>query len=131
MLEETVDIARRAFEAFNRDREAWLEMCADDCELHSLRTQLEGRPYRGREELRQFLVDTDEQWEYVRLEANEIRDAGEQVVALCDFKAKGRASGVELEFAVGMVMATREGKITYGRFYSDPDEALAAAGLSR
>jgi hypothetical protein len=59
MSEESVEIARASIEAFNHDREAWVAMCAEDCELHSLRTQLEGRPYRGREELRQFLVDTD------------------------------------------------------------------------
>jgi ketosteroid isomerase-like protein len=131
MSEENVAITRAAFDAFTRgDRDAWVAMFADDAELYSLRSQLEGHPYRGHDGLREFLADADEQWDYVQLDVGEIRDAGEQVVVLADFRARGSTSGVELDFPVGMVVTVRAGKLTYGRFYSNPDEALAAAGLS-
>ena len=127
MSEESVETARKAHETFNRgDRDAWLALCDEDAELYSLRSQLEGRPYRGHEGLRRFLVDLDEQWDYVRFGVREIRDAGEQVVVLTDFRARGGTSGVELDFPVGMVIRVRAGKITYA---SDPDGALRAAGL--
>ena len=131
MSEHDVEITREAFEAFDRgDRDAWVAMFDDDAELYSLRSQLEGHPYRGHAGLRRFLADADEQWDYVQVDVKEIRDAGEQVVALVDFRARGSTSGVELDFPVGMVVTVRAGKLTYGRFYSNPDEALAAAGLS-
>jgi ketosteroid isomerase-like protein len=131
MSEENVEIVRTAIDAFNRhDVDAWLAMCHEESELYSLRAQLEGNPYRGHEGLRQFLVDLDELWEYVRFDVHELRDAGERVVVLCDFEARARASGVELDSPVGVVFATRAGKVSYARFYSDPDEALEAAGLS-
>lgn len=130
MSEESVEIIREAFEAWERgDRDAWLAMFDEDAELYSLRAQLEGHPYRGHDGLRRFLADLDEQWDYARFGLREIRDAGERAVALVDFKARGSASGVELDVPVALVIAVRAGKITYGRFYSNPDEALGAAGL--
>ncbi|MGH2992340.1 MAG: nuclear transport factor 2 family protein [Solirubrobacterales bacterium] len=131
MSQESIETARDAVDAFNRDdREAWIALCDEDAELYSLRSQLEGRPYRGHEGMRQFLVDADQDWENLRIDVREIRDAGSEVVVLADFRARGGTSGVELDFPVGMVVRVRAGKITYGRFYSNPDEALAAAGLS-
>jgi ketosteroid isomerase-like protein len=130
MSQENVEVIRRALDAFNRrDWDAWIAMCHEDSELYSLRAQLEGRPYTGKEGLRRFIADQDEEWDYVRFEALEFRDGGEWVVVLCDFKARGSASGVELDFPVGVVFATREGKVSYARFYSDRAEALEAAGL--
>ncbi|HZA89916.1 MAG TPA: nuclear transport factor 2 family protein [Solirubrobacterales bacterium] len=132
MSEQNVEITREAFEAWGRgDREAWVAMFDEESELYSLRAQLEGHPYRGHDGLRRFLADLDEHWDYVRFGVREIRDAGEQVVALVDFKARGSASGVELDSPVALVVAVRGGKIMYGRFYSNPDEALAAAGLPK
>jgi ketosteroid isomerase-like protein len=128
---QDVEIVRDSLDAFNRgDWDRWFTMFHEDTELYSLRAQLEGHPYRGPEGMRRFVADLHEQWDYVRLEAPEIRDAGEWIVILGDFKARGSASGVEVDFRVGVVFATREGKITYGRFYSDSAEALDAAGLS-
>jgi uncharacterized protein len=131
MSQEDVELVRSAFEVFNRgDREAWLAMCSEDAELHSLRAQLEGNPYRGHDGLRQFLVELDELWEYVRFDVLEIRDGEEAVVVTFDFRARARASGIELDNPAAMVLATNAGKISYARFYSEPADAFAAAGLS-
>jgi len=131
MSQENVEVVRRCLEAWNRgDLDAWVELFDEQAEFFALRSQLEGEPYRGHEGLRQFLVDFDGEWEYVRFSRLEIRDAGEQVVALAQWDARGRASGIELHVPVGLVATVRRGRIINLRFFSDPEEALKAVGLS-
>jgi ketosteroid isomerase-like protein len=69
-------------------------------------------------------------FEEVRFEIEETRDAGEQVVGIGRFRARGRASGVDINVPVGAVQRVRRGKIVYTRLFSEPAEALEAAGLS-
>jgi uncharacterized protein len=95
-----------------------------------LRAQLEGEPYWGHDGLNRFLAEMTEEWEGVRFEIDETRDAGEQVVGTGRFRARGRASGVELDVPLGVLTTVRYGKIVYARFFSEPADALAAAGLS-
>jgi hypothetical protein len=45
------------------------------------------------------------------------------------FRARGRASGVDLDVPLGVFTRLRRGKIVYTRFFSEPEEALEAAGL--
>ena len=98
--------------------------------VHPLRAQLEGESYRGHEGMERFLAEMREEWEGVRFEIEETRDAGEQVVAIGRFRARGRASGVDINVPLGVFTRVRRGKIVYMRFFSEPAEALAAAGLS-
>jgi hypothetical protein len=69
-------------------------------------------------------------WDEVRFEIDEARDAGEQVVGIGRFRARGRASGVDLNVPLGVLTKVRQGKIFYMRLFSEPAEALEAAGLS-
>ena len=129
---EDVEIARRAFEVWNRgDTEAWIDAWDEQAEFHPMRAQLEGDPYRGHEGLRRFVSDMSEEWDEVRFEVDEIQDAGELLVATGRVKARGRASGVNLDVPLALVGRLREGKVAYVRFYPDRDEAFEAGGLER
>jgi ketosteroid isomerase-like protein len=120
-----------AFDAWNRgDYDAWIEMFDSECEFSPLRAQLEGRPYRGHDGLRQFIRDTTDEWEEVRFVLSEIRDTGDQLVGLVRFEGRGRISRAEIDVPIGIVATVRQGKVAEARMYSDPDEALEAAGLS-
>jgi ketosteroid isomerase-like protein len=131
MSQENVEIALTAVDAWNRgDRETWLALWAEEAEFYPLRAQLEGEPYWGHDGLNRFLAEMTEEWEGVRFEIDETRDAGEQVVGTGRFRARGRASGVELDVPLGVLTTVRYGKIVYARFFSEPADALAAAGLS-
>ena len=131
MSEENVEIALAAVDAWNRgDREAWLALWDEEAEFFPLRAQLEGESYWGHEGLERFLAEMTEQWEEVRFEIEETRDAGEQVVGIGRFRAHGRASGVDLNVPLGVFARVRRGKIVYTRLFSEPAEALEAAGLS-
>ena len=131
MSEENVEIALAAVDAWNRgDREAWLVLWDEEAEFYPLRAQLEGESYSGHEGLERFLAEMTEDFEEVRFEIEETRDAGEQVVGLGRFRARGRASGVDLNVPLGVLTRMRRGKIVYTRFFSEPADALEAAGLS-
>lgn len=104
-----------------------MEAFDESAEFYPLRAQLEGRAYHGHEGVRRFIAELEEDWDEVRFEVEEIRDLGAQGVGSGRFKARGRASGVELDVPLGWVGEVRDGKVVYARFFSDPADALKAA----
>ena len=130
MSASNVEVIRRLVEAFNdRDLEAMFKELQPDAELHPLRAQLEGKAYRGHEGLREMLADFDEDWEFVQMDPDELRDAGDTVVVLGRLQARGRTSGAELDVPMGFVWRLRDGKAAYAETFSKPEDALRAAGL--
>jgi uncharacterized protein len=128
--EDDVEVVRAAFGAWNRgDRGAWMKFWDEEAEFYPLRAQLEGRPYRGAEGLRRFVAEVNEDWDEIRFELDQIRDVGGQVVATGRARARARASGLDLDVPLGLVGTVRSGKIVYGRFFSDPMDALEAVGV--
>ena len=131
MSQENIEIALAAVDAWNRgDLEAWLALWDEEAEFHPLRAQLEGESYSGHEGLERFLAEMTDDFEEVRFEIEETRDAGEEVVGVGRFRARGRASGVDLDVPLGVFTRLRRGKIVYTRLFSEPAAALEAAGLS-
>jgi ketosteroid isomerase-like protein len=131
MSEENVEIGLAAVDAWNSgDREAWLALWDEEAEFYPLRAQLEGESYSGHDGLMRFLAEMTQDFEEVRFEIEETRDAGEQVVGTGRFRARGRASGVDLDVPLGVLARMRRGKIVYMRFFSEPADALEAAGVS-
>jgi ketosteroid isomerase-like protein len=129
MSRENVEIVRVAFDAWNRgDHDTLLGLWDEEAEFYPLRAQLEGRAYHGRDGLRRFIVELAEDWEEVRFEVDEVREAGGQLVGFGRFLARGKASGIELNVPLGLVGVVRDKKVVYSRFFSDPADALEAAG---
>ena len=128
--DEDVEVVRRAFEAWNEgDVERVIEMAHADLEFVPLRSQLDGAAYHGGEGMRQFARDAGEEWEYLRILPDEFRAVGGEVLMLGRYDAKGRGSGMDIQFPCGWVARVRDGKLAYLRTYSDPQEALKAVGL--
>ncbi len=103
----------------------------EEAEFLPLRAQLEGEAYRGHGGLERFFTEMAEQWgDSVRFEIHETRAVGDQVVVgIGRFRARGRASGVDLNVPLGVFMRVPCGKIVYTRLFSEPADALEAAGL--
>lgn len=131
MSHENVDVVRRAFEAWNAgDVDRVIEMLDERFEFIPFRSQLTGTAYFGADGMRAFARDAAEEWEYLRIVPEEFQDSGEQVLMLGRYDARGRASGIDLDFPAAWVARLHEGKLTHLRSYSDPDLAREAAGLS-
>ena len=132
MSEESVAIARRAYEAFNRgDLQAMVADLAPNFE-YATTGAIPGMTgvYRGVEGILGFLEWMRSEFERPRIEVRELVDAGDQVVAAVTLRGRGKQSGVEASWDVWHVWTMERGKVVHGQAFTSRDEALEAAGLS-
>ena len=80
----------------------------------------EGAPVRGRENVRALLATFWETLDDRRVEIDEIRDHGDQVIVIWHGSGKGRASGAPVEWHDTHRYTLSDGKVTEVREYRDP-----------
>lgn len=133
MSKKNVDAVRRSFDGWNRgDVDAWLETAHPDVEFYSeVARRMEGADTvsRGVAELRRFWDDWHSVWN-LTIEVAETRDLGDTVLVLGHIRARGEASGVDLEQPVAYVWEFEEGRARTVRAYLDPQLALEAVDHS-
>jgi len=130
MSQENVDLARHAFDAFNRrDRDAFLALMDDDVEAESRLVAFEGG-YHGHEGVIRWWNSVLEIFPDYTLEVEEPRDLGD--VTLTRFLARGHAAGSNTPLVDPAWIAGRwrDGKCLWWRICSTEAEALEAVGLS-
>ena len=134
MSQENVDAFNRGVDAINRrDVESLLAEADPQIEWHSaflIALGGEQTVYRGHEGIREFTRDLYETLEGVPAEYSEIRDLGDRLVALGRIRARGKASGAEIEGPIGSVIEFKNGRVIRVRTFLDHEEALEAAGQS-
>jgi ketosteroid isomerase-like protein len=137
MSDENVEIVRRVYDAVaRRDPDAVLDLYDPEVEWDSSRSPFSrlvggSRVYRGHEGLRAWFREYYEAWESIEEECKELIDAGDQVISVVSTRARGRASGVEVERAgYAAVWTIREGKIVRVVWFETRAEALEAAGVT-
>ena len=128
MSRENIEVVERLAPAFNRrDIAAFLDLLAPDVEWVPLLGVLEGRAYRGHEEIRQWLEALATDWEFFEVYYDELQDLGDQVLVLGGWRGRGRASGVELgDRPATWLMDLHDGKVTRLQTFTDRAEALEA-----
>jgi ketosteroid isomerase-like protein len=132
MSEENVELVRSSIEAYSvAGRDAYLDFMAEDVEIcPDVVRFTEAKPFRGREEFRRFLADSDQGWESGGSAViREIFPVGDRVVARTDWGGKGRASGIDLRSSLTAIHTVRDGQIVRIEFFFDHAQALEAAGL--
>ena len=118
--------------AGDRDVERLSESVDPAIELESPLASLAGEPYRGYAGIAKWMRDLDEQFTAWAINVDEVRQAGETVVAIVTVNVQGRASGAPLEFDAASVFEFGEDhRLIRARIYPDVAEALKAAGLER
>ena len=99
-------------------------------ELESPLSSVVGEPYRGYAGMEQWRRDVDEQFAEWCMSLDDLREVGNQVVAIGTVNGRGRASGIALEFRSAIVVQFgSDHRITRARIYPDVNEALKAVGL--
>ena len=135
MSQENVEIARRTFDAWNRDDlDAFLAELDPEVVWH---TAIEGGAegedtvFRGYEGARQVWSNyRGEVFDRIEAWTDELLDLGDSVLRLGRLRVIGRASGVEMESEFAQIVVMRDGAIVSSRDYLSQAEALEAAGLS-
>jgi ketosteroid isomerase-like protein len=132
MSEENVESVRRITDAQNRrDRAAWLIRVHPDAVMIPAREWPENAPVRGAEAIWDFYDEVGGTWEDGAFELAEIIDSGaDTVVVNTRREARGKASGVGVNFSYWVVTTHRNGKTVRIEWFSNRAEALDAAGLS-
>ena len=130
MSQENVEVVRREYAAFaTRDWEALAELCHPDLEYETY-----GPPgrLRGLREMTAYFDEYANVYGEFRVEAEEIVEVGDQVVAVERQDARG-LKGSEAEGKVGFTFAClisfKDGRISRVKEYATRAQALAAAGL--
>ena len=130
MSQENLEIVRAAMDAWNRgDWDEALKDAAPDFELDASSNIGEWRGvHRGHEQVRQVWRSV-ELWESVRIEFDEVIDAGDRAVTCQTGRFRGR-DGIEVTTRTSFVWTFRDGVIAHVEALNEQAEALEAAGLS-
>jgi len=130
MSQENVEVVRNAFMEFERGN-FWLpELFDPNVRIAGMRHAAGESEVGGLGSMSTAMKDWFESWEQSTLAAEQVLDAGDQVVVIATWRGRGKASGVMTEQRPGQVWTLRDGKVTRAVAYTDPAEALQAAGLS-
>ena len=127
MSEANVEIIKRGFDAYLRgDVASATAIYADDIVFNPA----EEAPIHGREAVLSYLRRWEDPWDEYELQAEEFIGAGDCVVVTIHVRARGAASGIEVDARSHQVYTLRDGKLVRMDEFLDRDEALDAAGLS-
>jgi uncharacterized protein len=129
-LSENVELAKRGYDAFNRrDLEAVFELLDPDFELVTAERVLFAGTYRGRDQVQSLLQDQEEVFGQFTMEPYEFFESGDQVVVFLRQRARGQASGAEVEITVAHLWTIRNGRAVRMEGFPEREKALEAAGL--
>jgi ketosteroid isomerase-like protein len=131
MSEESVDVVRRMFDAFNRgDVEGVVAAFDEGCELTEP-PETPDRPvlgFHGHEGIREWMTNLREIAE-VRFEPRSFKSSGTVILSESASSGQGQASGVPVEWTTFAVLHMGAGRIVRAQGFLTRDAALEAAGL--
>jgi ketosteroid isomerase-like protein len=132
MSQENVEVVRAVFEAWERGGvDAVAEFWDPEIDWRAAEGALDDvGVMRGVDQMRAYMNDWLDNFDDVHFEAEELIDAGDQIVAMQRVTARAKGSGVETELRYAVVNTIRDGKVVRGREYWTRAEALEAAGLT-
>ena len=123
-----VTLVEAAIDAYNRRDLARLrELMTDDVELRPPVSALTGHAYRGHAGIEEWLRDVEESFASAQIVPLELRDLGNQVLALTEFLIEGYESRLPLGSELGLVCDIADGRIASWLGFFNHAEAEAAA----
>jgi ketosteroid isomerase-like protein len=130
MSQENVEIVRQYFPAYDRSGvDGLAEFWHPDINWRAVEGALDDVGLmEGPDAMRDYLRQWEETFESGRMEAQELIDAGDQVVALVRGIGRMKDSDAEIDLRYAIVFTIRDGKIATGREYFTREEALKAVG---
>ncbi len=130
-LMENVEVIRELARRWNAgDIEGVLDLYTEDAVMLAGPEWPEQAPRRGREGIRSNIEEWRAVWESAELEIKRMETFGDQVAAEGAWNARGRSSGLSGAMPVASLCTIRHGKIASLEWFTDYDQALAAARRS-
>jgi ketosteroid isomerase-like protein len=130
MSQENVEVVKRQFNTWSAgDLDAWSEYWDPDAVVVAPRGWPDGGVNRGLDALRRQAQRLRDSWTEARIEIDEIRPAGDRVLARIRYVTKGAETGLPFETPMAAVFFLEDGRIKRAEYYWEMDEALEAVGL--
>ena len=131
MSQENVEIVQRFYDAWGRDEfPGPVELMHPEIEYVNPAGAIEPGTRRGLAAFSRALQKVFEGWETWQMKPEQFNDAGDQVAVVVRYRARGRASGVEVEGRESALWTLREGKVVRYAWFHEAADALEAAGLA-
>jgi uncharacterized protein len=131
MSQESVEIARRGYEAFNGgDTEAVYASLDPEVVWEEWSAAPDAKTYYGHDGVREFFDKLWESFDLLRFDPQEFIEAGDQLVVPTVVRVRGRESGTEATLSTVHLWTYRDGKGVRVQVYETKADALEAVGLS-
>ena len=134
MSQANVELVRAFLEAFaKRDLDSMLALWHTDAEWRPALTPggMEGNTYIGHDGVRRWLAEVAEAWETLDVIDPTFQSVDDRVLVLARVRARGPASGVEIETELAQLWEIESGKARRATGFMSHAEALEALGPSR
>lgn len=132
MSQENVEVVRDAYERFAATGRFDAESARPDFvwDMSNFVGWPEQQIYEGVAGAEAFLQEWTAVWDDWELEVADLHDAGgDKVVAILRQRGRSKAAGMPVDMSFAQVWTLEDGAHTRMEMYSDPTEALKAAGL--
>lgn len=134
MSQRRAEIVRAHSEAWNAGERKLTQLAKyldPAIELESPLSSVAGEPYRGYAGIERWVSDLDEQFAEWHTGIDDLREVGDQVIAIGPISARGRTSGIPLQFDSALVCrCAADNRVSWIRIYADVEEARQFVGLS-
>lgn len=133
MASENEELYARGVDAFNRrDKAAWVETCHPEVESVPPRDWPEPRVAKGHDEVWDIMVANMAIFDSAELEiVGPITEGEGTLVAQLQGEMAGKTSGAPVVWSFHLVVTVRDGRALRLNWFTDRDEAFAAAGIER
>jgi ketosteroid isomerase-like protein len=130
MSEENVEVVRSFYDAWARNEfPGPIDLMHPDIEYVNPTGAVEPGTRRGQEAFREAVEKVFEGWETWQMDPEEFTDIGDQVAVVVRYRARGRASGIEVEGCESALWTVTDGKVMRYAWFHESRDALEAAGL--
>jgi ketosteroid isomerase-like protein len=128
-MQPGIELVREIIEALNRgDVDGMLARMHPEFEWRPLAASPVARVYRGREQVRGYIEDWLSTFAVIRLDLEDPTEVADRVVAVVHGRARGRASGLELDTRYCQVWTVRCGAAVGMEEFPTCEEGLAVMG---
>jgi ketosteroid isomerase-like protein len=134
MSQENLEIVRNLVAALNAaDVPAMVErFYTPDAEFTpAVQAALEGTVYRGSDQIRGYYEEMYGVWDQLRVDLEDLTDAGDAVLATGSVTVRGKTSGAEVSRPWTFLFELADGMVRRQRNFTDHAEALNAVGLEK
>jgi len=129
MSEENVERVRKSIEFVDREQKPDFDLLHPDIRWHTRADLPDTATHCGHEGAAALMADWFGAFDGLRVEVEELIDAGDRVVVVLRLHGRARGSAHEVDMSETHVLTMRDGKVTEVHEYLTKAEALKVVGL--